>query len=255
MSLYDTNALGKQFPGLVIRHFTTVDSTNSEARRQYNEGLREPALFLADQQEKGRGRHGRSFYSPADTGIYMTLLYPVHAVYEDARRATAKTAVAVYRGIRELTDLPVGIKWVNDLYLYGKKIVGILVESVFSEDAVQALIVGIGINVTTACFPDELQRKAGSLGKEVDRTALAAAVLRHLIPELQQLGDLSYLELYRSASIVLGKKILYENSRCEIKAAVAAEIDDDGALVVEKPDGTREVLHSGEVSIRTPDGW
>ena len=255
MALYDTDMLGKSFPGLGIQCFTTVDSTNSEARRQYEAGLREPALFLAERQEKGRGRHGKSFYSPADTGIYMTLLYPVNASYEDARRATAKTAVAVYRGIRGLTDLPVGIKWVNDLYLYGKKIAGILVESLFSEGAVQALIVGIGINVTTSAFPDELREKAGSLGKELDRTALTAAVLQELIPELKQLRDLSYLQVYRSASVVLGRNILYESSAGEIVSAVAADIDDDGALVVEKADGTRELLVSGEVSIHSPEGW
>ena len=255
MALYDLDALRKAFPGLKIRFYPTVDSTNSEARRQYEAGLRNPALFLAGQQEKGRGRHGRSFYSPADSGIYMTLLFPVMARYEDARRATAKTAVAVYRGIRKTAELPVGIKWVNDLYLYGKKIVGILVESLFSEGAVQALIVGTGINVTTADFPDELREKAGSLGKDLDRTVLVSAVLQELIPELQHLQDLSYLEVYRSASVVLGKRILYENSHGEPEEAMAVSIDDDGALVVEKADRTRETLNSGEVSIQTPEGW
>ena len=250
MAMYDTDRLGEEFPGLSVHFFETVDSTNSEARRQYEAGLQGPALFLAGQQVKGKDRHGRSFYSPADTGIYMTVLMPVRAEYENARRATAKTAVAVYRGIRRITGLPAGIKWVNDIYLYGKKIAGILVESLISEGMVQALIVGIGINVTTADFPEELREKAGSLGRDLNKTELVSAVLRELLPELKHLEDHSYLDTYRSASAVLGQMVTYENSAGIQEEARAVEIDEDGALVVELPDGTRKTLLSGEVSIR-----
>ena len=255
MEQYDALRLQQAFPALAFRVYPTVDSTSSEARRQYNAGDQGPALYIAECQTAGRGRHGRSFYSPADTGIYMSLMYPVQTSYENARRATAKTAAAVCGAIRDFTALPAGIKWVNDVYLYGRKIVGILVESMADGPYVQALIIGIGINVTTSDFPEELKEKAGSLGKELDRTGLVIAVLQKLLPELAHLEDLSYLDLYRSASVVLGKKIVYENNAGEPVTAIAAAIDDDGALVVEKADGIRETLHSGEVSIRTPEGW
>ena len=250
MSLYDERRLKEAFPELRLTVFRTIDSTNSEAKRQYEAGLPGPALFLAEHQENGRGRHGRSFYSPAGSGIYMTLLTPVEASYENARRATAKAAVSVCRGIREVTGLPAGIKWVNDIYLYGRKVAGILVESVLGDGEVKALVTGIGINVTTEDFPEELLQKAGSLGQDIDRTSLVTAILKKLLPELQCLKNLTYLETYRSASVVLGKKVTYEDTEGKTQEGMAVEIDGEGALVVEKIDGTRDTLNSGEVSIR-----
>ena len=250
MGYYDADALRDAFPGLSVRLYKTIDSTNTEARRQYEAGLHGPALLISEEQTAGRGRHGRTFYSPAETGIYMTVLFPVDASFEDARRATAKTAVSVYRGLRDVTGLSAGIKWVNDLYLYGKKICGILVETVLSDGGVKALIVGIGINLTTEDFPEELREKAGSVGLAPDRTELVREILTYLFRELRDLRDLSYLADYRGASVVLGRTVSFEDADGETVCGEAREIDQDGALLVELSDGTYKTLLSGEVSIR-----
>lgn len=258
MTKYSRTELEAAFPELSIRLYDRIDSTNSEAKRlaasvfETEESGREvltPTLFIADSQSSGRGRLGRTFYSPEHTGIYMTLLYPVDAPYDTAVRITAKTAAAAYEGLYEVTGLPLSIKWVNDIYLYDRKIAGILVESVADSGKVLALVIGIGINVTTEEWPEELENIAGALGdSSFDRTGIVIAVIRKLMKEVSNLDDLHYLEIYRQASCVLGKTVDYTRNGVT-KTGTAVSIDDRGALIVET-EGGREILDSGEISVR-----
>lgn len=264
MSAYDRARLETAFPELDIKIYEKIDSTNSEAKRiaavWAEEGFEhtKPALLIANMQENGRGRLGRTFYSPEDTGVYMTLLWPSDAAYETAVRITAKTASAVCTGLCEVTSLPLSIKWVNDIYLGGRKIAGILVESVAAEERVRALVIGIGINVSTGDWPAELQGIAASLtggmaaDSEIlpvpDRTEIVIRVIRQLIREVSDLGDISYLDVYRNRSCVLGETVDYTKNGVT-KTGEAVAIDDHGALIVETADG-REVLDSGEVTVR-----
>jgi len=241
--------LAAALPGVDVVVLQTVDSTNSEAKRRIRAGCRETLLLAAEAQTAGRGRQGKSFYSPGGTGVYMTLAVHPHVPLTDAVSVTTKASVAVCRAIRSTTGLRPEIKWVNDLWLNGKKICGILVEAVPGEAGMAgSLVIGVGINVTTTDFPPELS-EAASLGRMVDRNELIAAIARELLRETADLRDTSYLEDYRAWSLVLGRPVSWVLNG-ERREALALEIDDDGGLVILDQDGSRRTLRSGEISVR-----
>lgn len=246
----DQTRIEALLPGIAVEVLQEVDSTNSEAKRRLKAGLRHPLLLAAEHQTAGRGRQGKSFYSPDGTGIYMTLTVHPHAPLTDAVSVTTRASVAVCRAIRQETGLQPEIKWVNDLYLYGKKICGILVEaeSDFSAGITKSLVIGVGVNVTTAEFPTELT-EAASLAVEADRDRLIAAIARELLREMTDLRDGSYLEDYRRWSMVIGREIVWLRNG-ETREAKAIAIDEAGGLVIEETDGTRLTLSSGEISLR-----
>ncbi len=228
--------------------FDTLDSTNRYAKSLVLDGIEGPALIVAGEQTAGRGRMGRSFYSPSGSGVYFSLLYITKEPLESAVRVTSIAAVAVMRAIRAMTGKQTQIKWVNDLYLNGKKVCGILAESV-CVDGKNGLIVGIGVNWHHAEFPKELSSIAGTVGApdDVDRMELVARVWM----EMNALAgnDSAYLEEYRAHSAVLGKEIRWERDG-EVHLGVAEAIDQNGALIVRGTSGEREVLFSGEITVR-----
>jgi len=237
-------------PDVSVEVLQEVDSTNSEAKRRLRAGLETPLLLAAEHQTAGRGRQGKQFYSPEGTGIYMTLTVHPDAPLTDAVSVTTRASVAVCRAIRYVTGLQPEIKWVNDLYLGGKKICGILVEadSDFAAGITKHLVIGVGVNVTTAAFPEDLP-EAASLSVNADRDQLIAAIARELLKETADLRDHSYLEDYRRWSMVLGKPIVWTLNG-EQREATAVSIDEAGGLVIEDADGMRRTLQSGEISLR-----
>lgn len=244
-----TETLGEQYPDLELRVFDEIDSTNTEAKRMVADGFFGTCLLLANQQSGGRGRMGRSFYSPGQTGAYFSILYPAPTGLDTAVTVTAAAAVAVMRAIRELTGIQTEIKWVNDLYLGGKKIAGILTEAVTAAEGTY-VIVGIGVNLSTADFPGELSSIAGSLKtSEVTAADMAARAFRQLYPFLSDPADRSWIEDYRNRSCVLSKEICWngESGVCEGRAV---GIDEDGALLAETKNGSLVRLFSGEISVK-----
>jgi len=238
--------------GVSLFLFDEIDSTNSEAKRRIREGFSDTALFCAERQSGGRGRLGRSFFSPAGTGIYMTLAVPVDLPFSAAVRMTAKASVAVLRGLDRFLPGELTIKWVNDLYLADRKVAGILVEAVADEtnSRVKNLVVGVGINVSTEAFPEELREKAGSLKlTAVSHEAVTGAITKEVLRETENFSDLSYLNLYRSRSCVLGREILY-GMEPDFQKGFAESIDDMGRLVVITESGESIALETGEVSVR-----
>ncbi len=232
--------------------YPEVDSTNNEAKRLLAQGETRPLLLTADRQTQGRGRQGRAFFSPGGTGLYMTLVLHPHAELAGALSVTTMASVAVARAIRRLTGQTPGIKWVNDLYLDGKKICGILTEAVTDVETatVQSLVIGIGVNIRTRDFPPELAGIGGALQREaLSRARLAAEIANQLLPMVRDLADRSYLEDYRRWSLVLGREVqvLIQG---QAYPALALAIDDRGGLVVRKPDGEELTLSSGEISLR-----
>lgn len=235
--------------GLTVRVYPTLDSSNTEARRLLAAGeLTPPALLIADEQTGGRGRLGRSFYSPANTGLYLTLVLRVPGELGDAVRLTTLASVATAKAIERLAGVSPGIKWVNDLYLGERKICGILTEALPAPGGVDALI-GIGVNLTTDDFPGELAGVAASVGRDVPRYPLAAAIAGELMELASDPDPLGYLGEYRARSMVLGRRILCLRAG-EGVPATALAIDDAGGLVVRYDDGREETLTSGEISIR-----
>ena len=242
-------SLGADAARWKIRVFDEIDSTNTEAKRMAADGFDGLALIVADRQTAGRGRMGRSFYSPTQTGAYFSMLYTPTDPLSDAVRITGAASVAVMRAIRTLTGKQVGIKWVNDLYLDGKKIAGILAESAVSAEGVR-VIVGIGINLCTEDFPSEIASVAGSLQtRSVTPAHIIAEVVRELTPYLEDSQNTSWLDDYRTFSTVLGRPIywLREGERYD---GVALEIDGNGSLVVRRSDGKEELLSTGEITLR-----
>lgn len=237
----------------------TVDSTNIKLRELAFNGAASGYVVLANQQTSGRGRLGRSFMSPKDTGIYLSILIRPDCLPKDCPAITAWTGVAVSLAIKKITGVSPSIKWVNDLFINDKKICGILSElSVESESGhVQHIIIGIGINVNVHPdeFPDELKNIATSLyaetGKKTSRAELAAALIEELDIMSSKWPDAKeeYLAEYRKLTMTTGRDI-YVISGENKAMAKALEINEDFSLKVKYEDGTIENLSSGEISTR-----
>lgn len=233
-----------------VKIYGETDSTSSEARRYALSGGAAPALFIADSQSGGRGRVGRSFYSPSGTGIYTSLLLPMADSLADTLLMTSASAVAVRRAILRVTGLDAGIKWVNDLYLDGKKVCGILCE-LLSEK--KMMIIGVGINLYSSSFPEEISQTAGSLltgtADSALRHALAAEVVKELLSISDELADRRFMDEYRANSLVLGRELTYIENGISHRGT-ATDIDDRGRLYILTTDGQTNILSSGEISVR-----
>lgn len=243
--------LNHEIRDLNVFCFDTVDSTSDEAKRRFREGLKCASLFVADCQTNGRGRRGRSFYSPSATGIYLSLLYPLKAGQSDFLNYTSKAAVAVCRALRRVYSVSPRIKWVNDILLDGKKIAGILAEFVSDTGSGDtAVVTGIGINLSTEIFPDAISDTAGSVGNSsLPREMIAAEITRELL-NLFSDSDASWLDEYRALSVVIGHQIAFERNG-QVFTGKALSIDSDAALIVLRSDGMTDVLNTGEITVRT----
>ncbi|MDR0868664.1 MAG: biotin--[acetyl-CoA-carboxylase] ligase [Planctomycetota bacterium] len=241
-------------PDCEIFVYPTLDSTMDEAKRRLAAGAPSKTVILAETQTAGRGRRGKSFFSPPQTGIYLSVIWRPPAPEKPAPTTTitALAAVAVCRAIEKHCPVAPQIKWVNDVLVGGKKVCGILTEAEIRRGAISGLIVGIGLNVATADFPPELRDRAGSLavGAETrsvgSRNQLTADLLRHFFALAADRA--ATLDEYRARSAVLGKEITYAQDGATV-AAVAVGINDAGNLLVRRRDGNIVALNSGEISL------
>ena len=229
-----------------VKVFDEIDSTNLEAKRRANEVGNDAVLLLAESQTAGKGRMGRSFYSPQSTGLYMSYMYTPETDFSDSVTVTAAASVAVVRTIETLTDLKPQIKWVNDIYVDGKKVCGILTEAVTGKNV--KIIVGIGVNITTCDFPDDVKKIATSLKASIDRNAFAIGIITELKNLIDELPQRTFLSDYREKSCVLGHEVVLFKNGTEAHGR-AIDIDRDGGLVVETENGT-VTLNTGEISLR-----
>ena len=231
-----------------------VTSTNALLRARAEAGAPDRTVLVAASQTLGRGRLGRKFYSPGDTGVYLSVLIRRDWPPRAARDLTTLAAVAAARAIESAARKEAGIKWVNDIFLDGKKVCGILTEAAFrmEEGTLDYAVLGVGFNayVPPNGFPQELSQVAGAIydvPREDGRGMLAAAFLNALEVCLQHPREAK--GEYRSRCLVLGKEILVLTDG-RSKPARAMDLDENCGLIVEYSDGSREVLRSGEVSIR-----
>lgn len=253
--------------------FDSIPSTNIRLNELAYEGASDMTVAIANEQTGGRGRRGRSFSSPKNKGIYLSYLMRRKEAPEDVTEITAWTAVAVSKTIEEVCGAFVGIKWVNDIILGDRKICGILTEMSIENESrsIKSIIIGIGINVNEepSDFNEELRHTASSiyseLGKKINRTELAAELIRQLdrLNEDFPSNKTEYLEYYRKHCQFIGNKILiYETNtgegseRSGAREAEALSINDDFSLKIRFEDtGEIKDLNSGEVSIRGLDGY
>lgn len=248
--------------GREIHYFPETDSTNIQAKRLAELGASHGCLVVADSQTAGRGRRGRHWSSEPGGGIFMSLILRPPFSPESASMVTLVAALAVSEGIFRSTGERVLIKWPNDLVCHRKKLCGILTEMSTEIDRIHYVVVGMGINVNTETFPEELDKQATSLrlltGKPIQRSQIAASVLEQFETYYEtfvEQGDLSpFLDRYQSQLVCMGETIRVLLPREEFQG-VAEGIDPTGALKVRLRDGTCRLVVSGEVSIRTADGY
>lgn len=238
--------------GISLIRYALTDSTNTRAK-EYIKGGDEPipALFVADGQTGGRGRMGRRFYSPEGTGLYATLLFAAPSSEDRLLSLTSLAAVAAAEAIDELLGVSVEIKWVNDLYKNGRKVAGILAES-FERYSQRYIALGIGINLSTSDFPEELKEKAGALSTETvprERADGLALLFSEKLLDFLALEDTSpVIDIYRRRSCVIGRRISFVQGGEEI-FGTATGITPLGALTVSLEDGGETTLSTGEISI------
>lgn len=235
-------------------------STNALLRDRASAGAPEGSVILASQQTQGRGRLGREFYSPPDTGIYLSLLLrPRGMEPSKAVKLTTMAAVAACDAIEKVSGKEASIKWVNDIYLNEKKVCGILTEASYSLESgsLDYVILGIGFNVYPPAggFPSELAGIADSILKiqtDQGKNRLAASFLRRFLEIYRGTAERDYAAVYRAKSMVIGQPIRVI-SPAGTRNAYALDVDRDCRLIVRWEDGTVESLSSAEVSIR-PEG-
>lgn len=228
----------------------SVTSTNALLKELAHSGAKDGTVIIANKQTAGKGRMGRSFYSPENTGIYLSVLLREPSLSEPTLLTTA-AAVAVMKAIFDTTKKEPQVKWVNDILLNEKKVCGILTEGEFCKDKLIFAIVGIGINVSTQSFPNDIKQKAGSISVDSSlKDRLTQSLLFHLSQEFENADSREFLDYYRQRCITVGKNIKIISPGKEPKEAFAEGIDSSAALIVRYADGTAENLSSGEASIR-----
>lgn len=257
-------ALGNCRVGRRLLCLDSVDSTSTHAKRLAAQGEPEGLVVLSNAQTAGRGRAGRTFHSPADSGLYLSVLLRPSLPPEAVIHFTAWTAVAVCDGIEAACGVRPRIKWTNDLVLGGKKLGGILTELslVQATGELDYLVVGIGINVNRDenTFPEDIRSMATSLsaqlGHPVDRAALAAEILRALDRMYARFpdGKQDYLEQYRRDCLTVGNPVRLVTPASSTEA-FSVGIDDEFRLLVKYPDGSTEAISTGEVSVRGMWGY
>ena len=259
--------------------FKEIDSTNLEAKRRTADKELHRVVFAAEKQTAGRGRLGRVFVSPADSGVYFSLVYRPAGGVKNPAFLTAAAAVAVSRAVKQLYNWECKIKWVNDVFLEGKKISGILTEGVanFETGTIDSALVGIGINVRNCGFEGKLAEVAGSIEEiiaenmdkqkkssenlpKVSRNQLVAVVVSELlnIYDSYFCGDKkevkNAMDEYRARSLLTGMEVFVNpvaGLEGKVYRAKVLDVTDEAELLVQTEDGTTKKLFSGEVSLKS----
>ena len=247
-----------------IHWFDTIGSTNTHAKAMAAAGAPHGTVLIADNQTAGRGRLGRTFLSPPNSGIYMSVILRPHCSPAQLMRLTCAAAVAACDAVETVLRFRPGVKWINDLVWDGKKLAGILTE--LSIDAKTALVdyavIGIGINCNQSPhdFPPALRDMACSAamicGRPIQRSRLAAALIDSLEKMSRELfnAQRETMAQYRRDCITLGAEITVIRGETR-QNGKALDITGDGALVVAFSDGHTDTVNSGEVSVRGLYGY
>lgn len=247
--------------GTQIVYYDVTDSTNIQAKRLAEEGASHGTLVVAGRQEAGRGRRGRSWESPEKDGIFMTLLLRPDFKPKEASMLTIVAAMAVTKAIQTMYGIRAGIKWPNDIVLNGKKICGILTEMNTEIDAINYVVVGIGINISNRKFESEASFIATSLeaesGKTIHRAKLIAAVLEQFefyYDKFCKAKDLSdIMEEYNRYLVNMDRQVRILDPK-EPFTGISRGITEKGELIVTAENGTK-LVSSGEVSVRGIYGY
>ena len=243
--------LGEEAKRFDITIEETVTSTNTVLKAMAEHVEKEGRILIAREQTAGKGRLGRSFYSPKNSGLYISFLLRPRFSARDALYITTAAAAAVSEAIDLVAGVETEIKWVNDIYYKGKKLCGILTEASidFESGGLHYAVLGIGINVTEMTFPDELSDIAVSLGADkVLFAKLSAEIIKRFFGYYDNIGELRFLPEYRRRSFLIGKQITFTDNEGE-KTAEVLDVDEKVRLVVREDNGNIIKLSSGEVNL------
>ncbi|MGN0242664.1 MAG: biotin--[acetyl-CoA-carboxylase] ligase [Lachnospiraceae bacterium] len=248
--------LKPEYRDMEIEILPTAASTNALVREKANCGAQEGCVVIAKEQTAGRGRYGRTFFSPSGTGVYMSiLLRPVSYSSQQATRITTMAATAMCEAIEQLSGETAQIKWVNDIYMEGKKVCGILTEASFDLESgmLEYAVLGVGFNVypPDEGFPQELEAVAGAIFDDIQddmKNRLAATFLNRFMEYYTSEDETAYIEKYRDKSLALGKHIMITTQN-QTRRAYVYGMDEDCRLLVEYEDGTKESLSCGEIQL------
>lgn len=229
----------------------TVTSTQDVAKKWLAaQNTLTPAAFVADEQTNGYGRRGRHFYSPAQSGLYLSLVIPnPKADLTQVGLLTTGVATAVVDALHEFFPAAdFGLKWVNDVILDQRKVAGILCEAVLALESATsaAFVIGVGLNLDTADFPEALAGVAGAITTTpIDRNALAAQLIDHILNRADDYQTGSFLPEYRQLSTVIGRRVTVKIGPHEL-VGKGVDIAPDGGLVLQTATGTQTIT-AGEV--------
>lgn len=225
-----------------------VTSTNTLMKEAAQNGEEEFSVIIAEEQTGGRGRLGRSFYSPRNSGIYMSILFR-HAINKNALLITTDAAVCCSRVFEKMTGKDAKIKWVNDIYMNDRKVCGILTESGCGETPYAVLGIGINVVPPKEGFPQDIKDRAGAVF-EKRSYRLREKVIIALLKEFINNGDReNFFDEYKKRQLVLGKEIEVIKNHT-VEKAVVLDLNTDYSLLVQKENGEREDLFTGDVSIK-----
>ena len=249
--------LNDEFKYIDIYTYKKVTSTNDIAKKLALNGAKHGTIVISEEQTNGKGRLGRSFYSPANTGIYMSIILKLSLTTMDSVLITTASSVAICEAIEKLTGINCKIKWSNDIYLNGKKIAGILAATStnFESKTIDYLILGIGLNFTQPKndFPEELRKIASSLfehnNSTINRNLLCAEIANNILNMISKIENYDFISEYKKRSIVLNQDIIYTSKGISL-IGKAIDIANDGSLIVKNSDGSTKILNSGDITIR-----
>ena len=249
--------LKPEYRNLNLTVLPTAPSTNALVREKANQGCPEGCVIVACEQTAGRGRYGRQFFSPADTGVYLSLLLrPTAYSPQQATCLTAAAAAAMCQAIEAVTGQQPGIKWVNDIFLRGKKVCGILTEAAVGLEtgSLDYMVLGVGVNLYPPAegFPAEIQSIAGSVLERScpeAKNRLVGEFLNRFWYFYTHPECRAYLEDYRSRSLAIGQNVTVLSAGRAV-SAYAYGIDDDFRLLVRYENGDTEALSYGEIRIQ-----
>lgn len=256
-SLMHTDWVAKE-----VLYFDTIDSTNTKAQELAEKGYPSGTLVVADKQESGKGRRGRSWVSPSGTGIFMTLMIKPDINPNNASMLTLVAALAVAKAITSVTGEEAMIKWPNDIVVNSKKVCGILTEMNAQFDYINNIVVGIGINVHNESFPEEISQMASSLmieagGKRFHRAQIIAETMSYFeqyYDTFLKTQDLSALVREYDELLVNRNKSVRVLDPKEPFDGKAMGITPKGELIVDTWE-SRKLVSSGEVSVRGIYGY
>ena len=234
-----------------IKSLLCTTSTNDVLKNLILKGKDYDAV-VSEKQSKGRGRLKRKFHSPVFSGIYITARLKKNYEFFDVGKITTCVAVMICRTIESLYSVKAQVKWVNDVFINGKKVAGVLAESVIVNNKIQDVIIGIGLNVYDKKFPKELKDIATSLQKEsgeiVDRNKIIAVLLENLEKIDDEIKSGDYIKEYKNKMLLLNKKVTVSSGN-ESYDAVCKDVTADGKLIVEV-DGKEVEITAGDVSVK-----